>query len=55
MYLGVPSELDLKVWTMKIEEKEIPFTIFREPDIGNQITSLAAVTEGKVFSNLKLL
>jgi len=42
----------------RLERKNIPFSVFREPDIGNQITAIAAVEEKggrSLFANRKLL
>ena len=55
VYLGVSSEEELEKQIFRLERKGIPFSIFREPDIGNQITAIAAVHEGRAFSNIKLL
>jgi hypothetical protein len=40
----------------KLESRGIPFIQFVEPDLGNQVTSIAAYGEdaGKLFSNLPL-
>jgi len=35
--------------------KSIKYEVFKEPDIGNQTTALAAVTDTKIFSKLRLL
>ena len=53
--MRVDSEYDLESWTEKLKEIEINYAIFREPDIGNQMTSIAAVTDSDVFSELRLL
>ena len=55
VYLGVDSEDKLAFWGTKLTAKGINWIGFREPDIGHQLTAIAAVDEGKVFSNLKLL
>lgn len=55
VYLGVDNEETLKHWTFKLDVKGIEWTGFTEPDIGNQITAIACLSDGKVFSNLKLL
>jgi len=43
----------------KLRYKEIPFSLFEEPDIGNEITAIATIPlsgdRRKMFSNFKLL
>ena len=55
VYLGVKSEDQLNLWGDKLTDRGIDWKGFREPDIGDQMTALAAVSDGKAFSNLKLL
>ena len=55
IYLGVENEEELKKWIFKLDRKNIRYSIFREPDIGNQITSLATDHQSRLFSKLKLL
>ena len=55
IYLGVENELSLKKWATRLDAKGIGYTQFNEPDIGNEITALAVVSDGKIFSNLGLL
>lgn len=38
-----------------LREKEIRFSEFREPDINNELTSLAIHGHSELFKNLKLL
>jgi hypothetical protein len=40
---------------MKLDMKGLEWTGFIEPDIGDQMTAIACLSDGKVFSNLKLL
>ena len=54
IYLGVKDENELIKWIHKLDRNNITNTYFREPDIGNQITSLACVNDGKIFSKLRL-
>ncbi|MFW5793990.1 MAG: hypothetical protein ACOCV1_00720 [Bacillota bacterium] len=49
------SEFDLKKWISKIERLDIHYSVFREPDLNNQITAIATVSDGKLFKNLSLL
>lgn len=39
--LGLGSEKSLRKWIKKLSDLNIAHSIFREPDIGNQITSIA--------------
>ncbi len=55
IYLGVKNEEELERWIYKINKKNINYAKFREPDIGDQITSIALYYDGKLFSKLKLL
>jgi len=56
VYLGVKDELDLKKWIFRLEETKNKFEVFREPDIGNQITSIATVVDDeKIFKRLRLI
>jgi len=56
VYLGVRNQEILKRWAWKLEERGIPFVVFREPDIGNEITALAAVTDDyRIFKSLQLI
>lgn len=56
-YLSVSNESELLILIEKALIKEIKFSIFREPDIGNQITAVcfeAGSKSKKLCSNLKL-
>jgi len=53
--LGVKDEGELRTWATWLEVKRTPYTAFREPDIGNQMTALATVDGGNVFHRLALL
>lgn len=55
VYLGVDNERDLIYWTEKLDFKDIKYIKFREPDIGNQLTAIAALGAGKIFRKVKLL
>ena len=55
IYLGVKDENQLKDWMFKLETLNIKFTIFREPDIDNQVTAIASLGNNRVFKNLRLL
>ena len=55
IYLQVDDEESLKLWADKLKYRDIPYEIFREPDIENEVTALACYCDGRLFSNLKLL
>ena len=55
IYLGVKNEDSLKRWANKLTFKDMEYVAFREPDIGNQITAIASLGNGKIFKNLELL
>ena len=55
--LAVTNEQELVALVERAQHQEIKFSIFREPDIGNQITAIAlepGVKSKKLCSNLKL-
>ena len=53
--LKVDNEDQLKEEIKRLDKMEIKHSIFKEPDIGNEITSLAIVSKDSIFSHLKLL
>jgi len=55
VYLGVPNEERLNRWSVNLDFLGIPFVVFKEPDIGNEVTALAAATNNeRVFKSLQL-
>jgi hypothetical protein len=52
--LDVENEEDLKKWTDILFERRLNYEPFYEPDIGNQLTALACMTDSKVFKKLPL-
>ena len=54
IYLDVENEQELILWTERLDRRDMQCTVFREPDIGNQMTAIACLTDKKIFSNLKL-
>jgi hypothetical protein len=50
----VDNEQELMNWILKVETKGLKWAEFREPDIGNQMTAIACLTDTNVFSKLKL-
>lgn len=55
IYLGVKSEHQLKNWIRKLERNSLEVAVWREPDMGNQITAVAAYSEERMFKNLNCL
>ena len=55
IYLQTDNEETLNLWADKLEYRDIPFCMFREPDINNEATALACYCDGKMFRKLKLL
>lgn len=56
-FLSVPDEAALIGLIAKAKEQDIPCSVFREPDIDNQITAIAlapGMKSKKLCSNLKL-
>ena len=56
-FLSVLNEEELNILIEKAEEKDIRYSVFREPDIENQITAIALApgpAAKKLCSNLKL-
>ena len=53
--LLVKDENELIDWYEKLKAFENRVSIFREPDIGNQVTGIACLSKGREFRKLKLL
>jgi hypothetical protein len=54
VYLGVPNEEKLKRWKCKLEAFNIPFVVFKEPDLNNEVTAIATITTTEIFKSLPL-
>lgn len=46
---------DIEKWVFKLENKNLDFSVFYEPDLGNRATALAIYCDGSLFRNLKLM
>lgn len=46
---------DLDYWMWKLDRLGIKFSIFREPDLQNKITSISILNNGELFKHLKLV
>ena len=55
IYLGIDSGEELQKWANKLSFKEHDWIGFEEPDLDNELTAIATISDGKIFSNLKLL
>jgi len=55
IYLGVKEEGNLKTWKRLLESCGKKISVFREPDIKNEITALATLSDGGEFKKLKLI
>jgi hypothetical protein len=51
----VKDEEELVYWTEELDRRNIKWAGFREPDIGNQLTAIACLTDNGFFKKLKLL
>lgn len=53
--LSVPNERRLKEWAWMLQHKhKKKFVEFREPDLHDQLTSIACIDTGEVFKKLPL-
>lgn len=48
VFLSVESEKDLLDLALKFESEGIPYSMFREPDINNQVTSICALSDDEL-------
>jgi len=55
IYLGINNKEELEYWCHKLNSRSIPWIGFKEPDLNHELTSIACLSDGKIFSNLKLL
>ena len=55
IYLGVKDEQMIIKWMHKLERNNVIYKPFKEPDLGNQFTALACISDGRVFKRLSLL
>lgn len=53
--LGVRDQLELFELTNKLEQHHLPYTEFREPDLNNEITSVAFMANGALKGDLRKL
>ena len=55
IYLGIKNLEHLKELMNQLNNNNINYTEFREPDIGNQITAIATDQHYKLFERMRLL
>jgi len=55
IYLGVRDKEHLEKWKYKLEKHEILCSIWREPDMNNEITSIAAYAGELLFRKLNCI
>jgi hypothetical protein len=53
--LALGSEKSLRKWIRKLIKLDIKFSIFREPDMNNEITSISILHKGDIFKGIPLL
>jgi len=53
--LELGNEKSLKRWIKKLENNNIDYSLFREPDMDNQITAIAALSCGEIFHGIPLI
>jgi len=54
IYLNAHNLKSLRKWADKLSFMDIPISIFKEPDLDNQETSLACYDGGEIFKDLKI-
>jgi hypothetical protein len=55
VYLGVKGLGQLENLKYKLDLYDIPYTEFKEPDIGNEVTAIATDQHCELFERLNLL
>ena len=55
IYLGVKGLFQLEVIKYRFLKEGIDFIEFKEPDLNNEITALATISENKITQKLNLL
>ena len=64
IFLAVESSHELNEWKDKLQSindkqyddrKKIPFSLFHEPDLDNQLTAIAVYTNGRMFKDLPIM
>jgi len=55
IHLQLGSEKSLKKWINKFEKEGKNFSYFKEPDLNNEITSIAIIEDKNLFKGIPLL
>ena len=63
IFLAVENEAELHEWLgelnyqneTKSSDKKMPLSIFKEPDLDNQLTAIAVYTNGRMFKKLPMM
>jgi len=56
IYLRAKNENHLKKWAQRLEDQKLGYSLFRERDLGGEITALAATTNNpQIFKSLRLM
>jgi hypothetical protein len=52
--VGVRNLIELREWTQKLKDEQKIYSVFREPDLDGQETSIACYDNGFIFRDLPL-
>jgi hypothetical protein len=53
IYLGVQNLIALREWNVNLAKKNKIYSVWREPDLDNQETSIACYDDGNIFEGLR--
>ena len=54
IFVSVPDIQTLNEWKNKLSDIDIDFSEFYEPDLNNELTSIACLNDGRLFKKLKI-
>lgn len=55
VYINIGTASALEQWKSKIYYKDMSYSEFKEPDLNNETTAIACLTDKKLFNGLPLL
>ena len=55
IYLDVPDLQALERWIYKLDLLEVSYSVFREPDLDNELTAVAVLNHSKLFKKLRTM